>query len=87
MMDITEPTITETLIVTDANHYTATLEFYTLSATYDNGEYQCTLLVTAYTDDNYTTSITNETSIDVVVEGEYIMTYLHITNSLSLCLL
>ena len=73
MMNITEPTITESLIETDTNHYTATLDFYPLSATYDNGEYQCTVLVTADTTDNYTTNIINETSTDVVVEGEYIM--------------
>ena len=74
MTNITEPTITETLVETDTNHYTATLEFYPLSAAYDNGEYQCTVLVTADTDDTYTTDITNETSTDVVVEGEYVMT-------------
>ena len=74
MMIITEPTITESLNETDTNRYTATLYFYPLSATYDNGEYQCTVLVRADTDDNYTTNITNETSIDVVVEGEYIIT-------------
>ena len=74
MMNITEPTITETLNKTDTNHYIATLEFYPLSATYDNGEYQCTILVTANTDDDYITSITNETSTDVVVESEYIIT-------------
>ena len=74
MMIITEPTITESLTETDTNRYTATLYFYPLSATYDNGEYQCTVLVTANTVDNYTTNITNETSIDVVVEGEYIIT-------------
>ena len=74
MMNITEPTITETLIETDTNCYTATLDFYPLSTTYDNGEYQCTVLVTANTDDDYTTNITNETLTDVVVESEYIMT-------------
>ena len=73
MMSITEPTITESLIETDTNRYTATLDFYPLSATYDNGEYMCTVLVTADTTDNYTTNIINETSTDVVVEGEYIM--------------
>ena len=70
MTNITEPTITESLIQTDTNRYTATLDFYPLSATYDNGEYKCTVLVTA---DDYTTNIINETSTDVVVEGEYIM--------------
>ena len=74
MTNITEPTTTVNLTETDTNRYTATLEFYPLSATYDNGEYQCTVLVTANTDDIYTTNITNETSIDVVVEGEYVMT-------------
>ena len=74
MTNITEPTTTVNLTETDTNRYTATLEFYPLSATYDNGEYQCTVLVTANTTDNYTTNITNETSIDVVVEGEYVMT-------------
>ena len=49
MMNITEPTITESLIQTDTNHYTATLDFYPLSAVYDNGEYKCTVLVTANT--------------------------------------
>ena len=73
MMNITEPTITESLIETDTNHYTATLDFYPLSASYDNGEYKCTILVTTDTDDDYTTNIINETSTDVVVEGEYIM--------------
>ena len=73
MMNITEPTITESLIQTDTNHYTATLDFYPLSANYDNGEYKCTVLVTADTDDDYTTNIINETSTDVVVEGEYII--------------
>ena len=73
MMNITEPTITESLIQTDTNHYTATLDFYPLSASYDNGEYKFTLLVTADTDDDYTTNIINETSTDVVVEGEYII--------------
>ena len=71
MMVITETTITEFLIETDTNHYTATLDFYPLSATYDNGEYTCTVLVTADTDeDNYTTNIINKTSTNVVVEGE-----------------
>ena len=73
LMNITEPTITESLIETDTNHYTATLDFYPLSANYDNGEYKCTILVTTDTDDDYTTNIINETSTDVVVEGEYIM--------------
>ena len=79
-MDITELTITETLTETDTNRYTATLEFFPLSATYDNGEYQCTVLVTADTDVDYTTNITNETSTDVVVEGEYIIKQTLITN-------
>ena len=73
MMNITEPTITESLIQTDTNHYTATLDFYPLSAVYDNGEYKCTVLVTADIDDNYTASITNDVSTDVVVEGPYII--------------
>ena len=77
MMDITESTITESLIQTDTNRYTATLEFYPLSATYDSGEYQCAILVTADSDDNYTTNITNETSTDVVVEGEYVIKQIH----------
>ena len=76
-MNITEPTITETLIETDTNRYTATLDFYPLSATYDNGEYQCTVLVTANITDDYTTNITNETSTDVVVEGEYVIKQKH----------
>ena len=75
MMNITEPTITESLIQTDTNHYTATLDFYPLSAVYDNGEYKCTVVVTANTDDNYITYITNNTSTDVVVEGESIYKY------------
>ena len=73
MMNITEPTITESLIETDTNHYTATLDLYPLSASYDNGEYKCTVLVTADTVGDYTTNIINETSTDVVVEGEYII--------------
>ena len=80
MVDITEPTITESLIQTDTNRYTATIDFCPLSATYDNGEYQCTVLVTADTTDNYITNITNETSTDVVVEGEYIIKQTLITN-------
>ena len=70
MMNIIEPTITETIVQTDTNHYTATLDFYPV---YDNGEYKCTVLVTANTDDNYTASITNDASTDVVVEGPYII--------------
>ena len=73
MMNITEPTITESLIQTDTNHYTATLDFYPLSAVYDNGEYKCTVLVTANTDDNYTASIINDASTYVAVEGQYII--------------
>ena len=73
MMNITEPTITESLIETDTNHYTATLDFYPVSAVYDNGEYKCTVLVTADTDDNYTASITNDASTDVLVEGQHII--------------
>ena len=72
MMNINEPTITESLIQTDAIHYTATLDFYPLSAVYDNGEYKCTVLVTTNTDDDYTTYITNAASTNVVVEGQYI---------------
>ena len=77
MMNITEPTITESLIETDTNHYTATLDFYPLSLCYDNGEYKCTVLVTADTDDDYTTNIINKTSTEVLVEGEYIMKKIH----------
>ena len=73
MMNITEPTITESLIQTDTNHYTATLDFYPVNAVYDNGEYKCTVLVTADTDDNYTASITNDASTDVLVEGQHII--------------
>ena len=73
MMNITETTITESFIQTNTNHYTATLDFYPLGAVYDNGEYKCTVLVTANTDDDYTTNIINYTSTDVVVEGEYIL--------------
>ena len=73
MMNITEPTITESLIETDTNHYTVTLDFYPLSAVYDNGEYKCTVLVTADTTNNYITNniIINDASTDVVVEGQY----------------
>ena len=78
MMNITEPTITESLIQTDTNHYTATLDCYPLSAVYDNGEYKCTVLVTADTEDNYITYITSNASTDVVVEGEYIYNILYI---------
>ena len=70
MMNITEPTITESLVQTDTNHYTATLDFNPI---YDNGEYKCTVLVTTNTDDNYTASIINDASTDVVVEGQYII--------------
>ena len=73
MMNITEPTITESFIQTDTNHYTATLDFYPLSAVYDNGEYKCTVLVTADTEDNYTAYITNDASNDVVVESQFII--------------
>ena len=75
MMNITEPTITESLIQTDTNHYTATLDFYPLSAVYDNGEYKCTVLVIANTEDNYISYITNDTSTDVVVQGQYYNDY------------
>ena len=68
MMNITEPTITESLIQTDTNHYTATLDFYPLSAVYDNGEYKSTVLVTAV---SYVTSIISDASTDVVIEGQY----------------
>ena len=73
MMNITEPTITESLIQTDTNHYTATLDFYPLSAVYDKGEYKCTVLVTADTTDDYIKNniITNDASTHVVVEGQY----------------
>ena len=73
MMNITEPTITESFIQTDTNHYTATLDFYPLSSVYDNGEYKCTVLVTADSTDKYTGNITNDASTDVVVEGQYII--------------
>ena len=72
MMNITEPTITESLIQTDTNHYTATLDFYPLSAVYDNGEYKCTVLVTA---DTYVTNIISDASTDIVIEGQYIYKY------------
>ena len=73
MMNITEPTITESFIQTDTNHYTATLDFYPLSAVYDKGEYKCTVLVTADTTDDYIKNniITNDASTHVVVEGQY----------------
>ena len=70
-MNITEPTITESLIQTDTNHYTATLDFYPLSAVYDNGEYRCITLVTANTTDSYITNVRMDASADVVVEGKY----------------
>ena len=72
-MNITEPTITESFIQTDTNHYITTLDFYPLSAVYDNGEYKCTVLVTANTDNDYTTNITNDALTNVVVEGQYII--------------
>ena len=72
-MNITEPTVRESFIETDTNHYTATLDFYPLSAVYDNGEYKCTVLVTANTDDDYTAYITNDALTNVVVEGQYII--------------
>ena len=75
MMNITEPTITESFIETDTNHYTATLDFYPFSAVYDNGEYKCTVLVTANTEDNYISYITNDASTDVVVQGQYYNDY------------
>ena len=73
MMNITEPTITESFIQTDTNHYTATLDFYPLSAVYDNGEYKCTVLVTADTDDDYITNniIAHDASTKIAVEGQY----------------
>ena len=70
-MNITEPTITESLIQTDTNHYTATLDFYPLSAVYDNGEYKCTILVTADAADCYIRNVRMYASADVVVEGKY----------------
>ena len=75
MMSINEPTITESFIETDTNHYTATLDFYPLRAVYDNGEYKCTVLVIANTEDNYISYITNDTSTDVVVQGQYYNDY------------
>ena len=71
MMNITESTITESFIQTDTNHYTASLDFYPLSAVYDNGEYMCTVLVAANTDDNYIRNVRMDASTDVVVEGKY----------------
>ena len=71
MMNINEPTITEAFIETGTNHYIATLDFYPLSAVYDNGKYKCTVLVTANTEDNYISYITNDASTDVVVQGQY----------------
>ena len=73
MMNITEPTIIESFIQTDTYCYTATLDFYPLSAVYNNGEYKCIVLVTADTADDYIINniITNDASTHVVVEGQY----------------
>ena len=73
MMNITDPTITESLIQTETNHYITTLDFYPLSAVYDNGEYKCTVLVTTNTDDDYITNniIASDASTKIAVEGQY----------------
>ena len=66
MMNITEPTITESFIQTDTNHYITTV--------YDNEEYKCTVLVTTNIDNDYITNniIASDTSTKIAVDGQYI---------------
>ena len=68
---MTEPTITESFIQTDTNHYITTLDFYSLSGVYDNGEYKCTVLVTTNTHNDYITNniIASDTSTKIAVDG------------------
>ena len=68
MMNINESSITETIIETDTNRYTAALHFYPLSAN-DDGEYKCIVLVVTNTTDSYINSnVSNEASTEVTVE-------------------
>ena len=68
MMNINESSITETIIKTDTNRYTAALDFYSLSAN-DDGEYKCIVLVVANTTDSYINSnVSNEASTEITVE-------------------
>ena len=68
--EITEDTITEDLIGDDNLIHTATLEFFPLYHVTDDGEYRCSVNITADIGDNYVESIYNNRSTTFTVLGE-----------------